>query len=363
MSNVFPTVKTIIRESCEQTGLDFHNLWNGENKGSLKLSAIIETAGYDADTHYPVTSQGKEQCWNCISNSFKQYLRSYPASKRYKIKLHEELMDCLQYMMETYHLVQPDRLQKAMKAPTDEDSTAVLLKCLHDRSGVTVRRLQRKLGKSRTAVLDDLKRLNSSRSNADLDPLQFAGISVSANIETWKNGSERAIRYCTPETIHPLAMLLNLSQVGELLRSLYYAYSEKNSQISYRIALNIWMQLSAYCRDKVAVVYGNLDDGFLMFLEELKDDAESGEVKNEFLSEPEMIRDGFVNRREEFVAAIKGGLHFRIMLQNCQEWIDSTQIQMLQPEQFRATVHGENADVNVIEFAEKAIKKFEYLEA
>ena len=364
MDYKLPSVREMIKDACEHTGLDFDKLWQGNNQGLPKLSIIIKGMGYDPDKAVTKTAKGKRQCWTCIADGFRQYLRSYPASRKYKQKEYESLMKCLHHIQEKYQLVSADEVGDALTAPLSEDTTAALLKCLHNRSGVTIRRLTRVLRKSRPAVLEDLKRLDPKLASKEMDPLQFAGQDVFANIETWKNGSERAIRYCTPETIHPLAMLLNLSQVGTLLQSLYDSYSKRESQICYRLALNVWLQLSEYCRNRVAFVFGSKDKGFQEFLNELQCDADSGEMQVGFLSEPEMIQDGFVNRREEFAAAIKGGSHCRIILPDSRGWIDSAQIRMLGPTLFEAEIPDEESEqMRTVEFSADAVKKFEYLDA
>lgn len=333
MGKTLPTVETIIRESCEKTELDFERLWTG----SLSVPDLLKKELYVLDNPFPDTQSGKKKCWTCIVTGFRQYLKSYPAAAYTKQKLYEQLLNCLNDINETYGLVPEKALDYSLHAPVVEDPTASLLKALHQRSGLTYSELEKKLGKSRQAVQQLLERLDPPISVKEAEPLRFAGQAIYAKVKKWKNPRERAYRYNTPDSVHPVSMLLNVSQVGALLESLYVSYVKGGSSISRGMALDIWTQLSDYGRERIQTVFGVQDKGFDGFLEELQDDMLHGQRTAAFLTESEMLRDDQldINGQEKFAMALKAGEAFQFRIGNDSDWVDSSDIQMVGPKKFR----------------------------
>lgn len=333
MDNKLPSVKEMIKDACENTELDFDTLWCGESSQSFSLSAVMtEDQIRQADIH-PVTKQAGKAQWELMSIIFQKYMDSYPANAVFKQKLYEDLMNCLQYVLDVYALVASDKLKTALEAPVKEDPTATFLKVLHNQSGLTADEIAEQLHKSREAVLNDFKRLNEKK-------LRYAGQVVTAEIK--RDDANQPYRYHTPNTIHPLSMLLNVSQAGELMKSLYCSYAEQGRGICRGIALNIWLQLSDYGRVRIEQVFGANDMGFRAFLRELQEDAEDGIRMAGYLSEAEMIQDNSpwdISEGQRFSVAVKGGLHCKIQLGGSNEWIDSEEIQMLGPTSFRVIKH------------------------
>lgn len=333
MGKTLPTVETIIRESCEKTGMDFERLWTS----SLSIPDLLRKELYELDKPFPDTQSGKKKCWTCIVTGFRQYLKSYPAAAYSKQKLYEQLLNCLNDINETYMLVPEKALDHALRAPVVEDPTASLLKALHQRSGLTYTELEKKLGKSRQAVQQLLERLDPPLSSKEEEPLRFAGQAIYAKVRKWKNPRELAHRYNTPDSVHPVSMLLNVSQVGALLMSLYDSYVNRGSSISRGMALDIWTQLSDYGRDRIQEVFGVQDEDFDAFLKELQDDMLHGQRTASFLTESGMLRDDQldINGQEKFAMALKAGEAFQFRIGNDPKWIDSSEIQMLGPKLFR----------------------------
>ena len=333
MGKTLPTVETIIRESCEKTGMDFERLWTG----SLSLPDLLKKELYELDKPFPDTQSGKKKCWTCIVTGFRQYLKSYPAAAYTKQKLYEQLLNCLNDINRTYGLVPEKALEHALRAPVVEDPTASLLKALHQRSGLTYTKIEEKLDKSRQAVQQLLERLDPTFSAKEAEPLRFAGQAIYAKVRIWKNPHERAFRLNTPDSVHPVSMLLNVSQVGALLMSLYDSYVNRGSSISRGMALDIWTQLSDYGRERIQTVFGVQDKGFDGFLEELQDDMLNGQRTASFLTESGMLRDDQldINGQEKFAMALKAGEAFQFRIVNDPNWIDSSDIQMLGPKLFR----------------------------
>lgn len=330
MESKLPSVKEMVKESCENTGLDFEKLWNGERENSFSLSFVMTDGEIRMADLHPETTKDRKKQWELLSIVFQKYMDSYPAASVFKQTLYENLMECLQFIVDTYALVSADKLSNALEVPVKEDSTAALLKALHCQAGLTANQLAEELRKSRPAVINDLNRLGSPKK----DPLRYAGQIVTAEVE--KNTAGKPYRYWTPNTIHPVSMLLNVTQTGELLNSLYHSYVDRGVSICRGIALNVWLQLSEYGRERIRKVFGQRDEEFGDFLKELQEEAENGIRIAEYLSELEMIQSGDwdINCKEQFEIAVKGGFHCRIKLKNHREWIDGNQIQMRSPTKF-----------------------------
>ena len=120
MDNKLLSVKEMIKDACENTGLDFDRLWCGENSQSFSLSAVMtEDQIRQADIH-PETKQARKAQWELMSIIFQKYMDSYPANAVFKQKLYEDLMNCLQYVLDVYALVSSDKLKTALsKANSD----------------------------------------------------------------------------------------------------------------------------------------------------------------------------------------------------------------------------------------------------
>lgn len=338
MDNKLPSVKEMIRNACENTGINFDRLWSGENARSISLcSTMTDEQRQKADYHPETKRSGKAQ-WELMSIIFQKYMDSYPANAVFKQKLYEDLMKCLQYILDVYALVSSDKLKNALEAPVKEDPTAAFLKALHNQSGLTAEEIAEQLHKKREAVLNDFKRLNKKK-------LRYAGQIVAAEIK--RDESIQPYRYRTSNTVHPLSMLLNVSQVGELLKSLYYSYAEQGRNICRGLALSIWLQLSDYGRNRIEQVFAANDEAFRAFLEELQVDVEDGIGMAGYLSEAEMIQEDSpwdISEGQRFSVAVKGGMHCKILLGGSKEWIDSKDIQMLGPSSFRVNGLGEDQD-------------------
>ncbi len=95
-------------------------------------------------------------------------------------------------------------------------------------------------------------------------------------------------KYYSRDTLSPIVLQLNVTQVGMLLRGMMMLYNNEVSNNSYEMALNIWSQLSEHVRDRVKEHVYHDNREFIQFLDDLEKDECSNRI---FVTEREMSED------------------------------------------------------------------------
>ena len=173
-----------------------------------------------------------------------------------------------------------------------------MLKELHARDGLTRDELSDRLGINPRAVQKDLRKLDKNLYRGDKPvgegeyvPFYIGGQEVSVKIDEILSDDkgDKKKRFRTLNTVHPIVLQENLMEAGILLQSLSRNYFASGSQISRRIALNIWYQLSDYAQDRLKKYIAVDDPELKDLIAEFEDDTPDQRMAEGFNSEREML--------------------------------------------------------------------------
>jgi hypothetical protein len=217
--------------------------------------------------------QNTNQTFMAICGGMNEYLAEVrkPAYTRQQIW---ELFDTWLRQIHSYFNMITDFPEDWAERPIIEEKAVTMIKALHARDGVTKQELCEKLGIKGRMVQNLLRAIDPSLQNDGTQPtdktlVRFGGQVMHTKIYCEKRAHEEW-RYYTPETIHPLAFQWNVMQVGSALMAFFQATAQDRYICQY-LAIDLWAQLSKYGKQRIRDIFGNLDAGFLRFLEDLED--------------------------------------------------------------------------------------------
>ena len=203
--------------------------------------------------------------------------------------------------------------------PLQVDKDVELIKLLHG-EGMTREELAEQLHLTPRAVQNKLAALGPA--SPHMPPLRIAGqamhVSISSKrIQPEYGTKKNTKRFYTPNTLHPIALQLNIAQLLTLFYALYQNYECNYSNMSEIIALDNWVQLSGYAKDRLQKLAGDPNgmllpyskeyrEGFMNYLNNMEA-AVQDECHNAFRTERDLIRDGFLTQDEEVVLLYKAG--------------------------------------------------------
>lgn len=282
----------------------FDRYYRGTSNGSNSLKRIIDTNGYNDIYDY--------------ADVLSDYYSEYPASPVFKEKsLRPFLVSWYRNITET--LDEEDRSEDIFPHFAVRDKTIELVKALQRREGISKQELSRILGESEIntrSVQSDLRRLSpklvkDKRYRRKIRPLTVGGYAV--NVDISEKRGERGIKYyCTPNSVHPLVLLPNVSQAAVLLMSLADRYVNYESDIALTAGIDIWLQLTDYCKDRIIKVFAEDNRNLKKFIEALKRAAEnSTDVR--YMSEREM-NEYITNADENLMLAMKRSANYELSL-------------------------------------------------
>lgn len=133
------------------------------------------------------------------------------------------------------------------------DKNIKLMKLLHP-PGRTKAEIAAELEIGERSVQDRLSAMNLE-GNPDRGMVYFAGQPVRVPIQTERirtdlNKKKNTLRYVTPNTVHPIGLQLNITQLLSLFQALNL-YRMQNQNIGDDVAKDIWVQLSEYGQRKL----------------------------------------------------------------------------------------------------------------
>ncbi len=276
----------------------FAMLWEGTGK-TPGLAYLIRNAGINPSDIRSPEHLITADVWRTVACAMDDWLRASTAPAVYRQQHWDCFVSCLRTLRDRYLPGQDLDPEEELRKPLLEDRVTVLVKSLHERDGISKSELADRLGISGRTLQSDLDRLT----DPEKAPLRFAGQEVRLKVDIrQKHGPGQEKKYFSENTLHPLAMQLNLMQVGILLQSLC-SYSETSS-LCLDLALEIWVQLSDYARQRLKTVFSSGSRAFADFTDEL--DAELLEGHEfRFVTEQEMIDHGNVNLHDELIHALK----------------------------------------------------------
>lgn len=171
---------------------------------------------------------------------------------------------------------------KEEKAVVREGDIAVrLIKLLHQRNGVSKEEIAKELGVSTRIVQKYLRKLdpdmyidkNYPVPIEPIEPFRIGGQQLSAKISVRREG--RKEYYFTENSIHPIVLQENLTQIYCLINSLALYYEDNNLYRGFEFdtACDIWCQLSEYAKDKTKNYFKWIrrDEGVLKFITVLEE--------------------------------------------------------------------------------------------
>ena len=201
-------------------------------------------------------------CIKAIAKAMMNYLECYPAPFSYKQHLRRKFYEWITVIQHQYNFELSEAHLEGFVVPSGEKDTAVaMLKELHARDGLT------------------------------RDELSIGGQEVSVKIDEILSDDkgDKKKRFRTLNTVHPIVLQENLMEAGILLQSLSRNYFASGSQISRRIALNIWYQLSDYAQDRIKKYIAVDDPDLKDLIAEFEDDTPDQRMAEGFNSEREML--------------------------------------------------------------------------
>ena len=203
-------------------------------------------------------SQGGDLKADCglISDAMGKTLDGQPGSIEHKQRLWEVFNVWLAVMEKEYGFSISRPLRPFLES---EDGKLIqLLKGLHGTDGLGCERapLCDKIGVKEKTRRTYLKRLNGDLED---EPWTLGGQRVSTDVKIRKDGRKRYTY--TPDTLHPIVMQLNITQVAYLLKSLGIAYDSHcyGNELSADLAYGIWSQLSPYAKKRIREAYVSED--------------------------------------------------------------------------------------------------------
>lgn len=274
----------------------------------------IRAATFHSVYRYTVDFLEREQGYNCddtkllhyICLGMGRYLRSYPTRPIFKQQLKTKLVEWIKEIEQAYHLPSnmivdfwPDYVEK--------DTGIALVKLLHARKpGITKTALKEALEcDSKKTVQNNLRKLDPSLNEApqptDPTPLRIGGHVMHVDIKCEPVPDSHGDRsYYTPNTLHPLVMQLNVTQTAAVLMALQNAYDRSEySTYCADVALDIWCQLSDYCKERIELIFTQNNPEFKVFLRMLSQEIEDGRYP-EFKTERIMAESGTLTEQLEY---------------------------------------------------------------
>lgn len=237
--------------------------------------AVSELAGR------PEAEYTDTQLLAAISDSMGAYLQSYRAQPVFKQKIREKLLEWIHAIGSEYH-VELENAQADWVIPVQRDSGMELVRLLHDRKGLTKIELADRLGISTKTVQNDLRRLDPSLCEENPrkapEPLRAAGHEMRVRIRCDEvPGSHGDRRYSTPDTLHPLVLQFNVTQVAAVLMALQQSY-DSGIYGTYCLdsAMDIWCQLTPYCQSRIEKIFAGRNADFKAFLDAIRDEVKHG---------------------------------------------------------------------------------------
>jgi len=188
-----------------------------------------------------------------------------------------------------------DHIADYFYEPVAGDLTIRVLKELQNREGVTKDELSDKLGKCNKTIQNELSKLNSKKKGTET---RICGQIVKVPIRYWDEADEedkhkRNVRhYCTPNSLHPVFLQMNVMQAGTLLASLESTYHNDEWDISLGLALDLWCQLTEYGRERVKIAFPGCNE----FWEELDDLMDGQKRTPSFVTERQLAAGNISNR-------------------------------------------------------------------
>jgi len=235
-----------------------------------------------------------ERAFDAVVSGMLEFLESYPAPFSFKQKTRDNFYAWLKRIQVAYD-VSGTEIPKSMEpSKSDRHIGVAILKHLHPREGVTVKKMAADLKVTPRAIQKDLNKLSSSANNSsDQDErIRLGGQPLQATIETVKDpdtGEEvNPKAYFTRNTVSPLVLQENIMQLATLLKALCRQFWDYNDDSARIIAIDIWNQMTKYAQEKIKRYYTYDNKDLVFFIGMLDDDFPDGR-KCPYYTERQML--------------------------------------------------------------------------
>ena len=260
-----------------------------------------------------------------IAYGMNYYIRGYQAIPAFKQKIWNQFYEWLLCIGKKYNISKiEDIADTVLEKPVDEDLAVAVVKALHvgasktemaDMYCVSEKTIQNTLHLLDPTLDQDA---GSGKMKEKRKTPRFGGQLLqvdikSENVEELKADNSKKVgkkyrKYSTEETLHPVALQMNVTQVGIFLKGMQLAFDTEVSYHSLNMAINVWSQLSEYCKSRLKEWYHPEDIDFHGFLQTV----EEAENAKPFITEVEMFDDESVDNQLNL--AFKGSRRCNIKL-------------------------------------------------
>lgn len=289
-------LKRLLKETYD--GDDFDKIWLGEkNKPSLEkcfLDGVFEDV---VSTEYDDIIEG-----------LSLYLRKLPMSPIYKQKCIVPIFERWVERIINHPDVNTSKgCINSLPTFVSDSLEIAFVKELHSRSGASKRELSEKLNVSEKTIQTNLRSLCPDLSKVKSKESANKSLNIcghSLNVPVSEKTIARVKYYSTPNTVNPLVLFQNVMQVGVTLTALCKLFNENESEIAINIGVDIWLQLSEYCRSRIKDVFGSKNPVFDSFISSIEYSIKSPKISG-FVTEREMIKK-YGNFEERLIYCVKG---------------------------------------------------------
>jgi len=215
--------------------------------------------------------------------------------------------------------------------------------------GVTKEDAAAQLGNISTKTIQDMiSRIDPTRAqNRKLPELTIAGQPIHVDIKEVKVAGDRRPHYFTPESINPVFLQMNISQVGTLLTGLAREYFEGGNNFALGIGKYIYIQLSEYAKDRIIKVFGERSELLLGFMDEIEECDEEKTLLS-FRSEGELLSSGELSYGDRLCLIIKNGTkcNLKINTDNGTAIIKDVRLNMFEDKIIATSDVGEKVELH-----------------
>ena len=242
-----------------------------------------------------------------LFQSFSEYTKRTRASIYIKQNLWEHFACWLNAVAErTNRIAEYETLQEDYESPVVEDPVIQVVQRLQG-EGATKDEIAKMIHATPKTAKNIIRRLDpqvEGKNSVRLNPVRIDGQEINVRIKTKKKMTflleektenedkfKQPVKvFYTTNSLHPVFLQQNLTQVIFLLDSLAKNWEENGSDIVYGIAVDIWMQLSQYAKDKIRDNHQDMIE-LCNLVQQIEDDYMEDNLFSKFLTEKEMLKD------------------------------------------------------------------------
>lgn len=255
-------IMQLLGETCPFEHDIEHKVIYGDNGSKISLRACVDS--YPIDSYCDINSP--RHVLETIIEIFNSYVISLPSPVRYKQRVSDMLCEWAKQISDKLHVSDYDVAGQMMEQYVP-DLTVELIKSMHfnpedSNKGVTKQEIRDKYRISKRSIESYFSRLTGKDKK---NPLRIAGQTVTTHVDAIEV-TGMASKYYTQDTISPIFLPANISQLKTLLKGLYYESRMNRDPFAMTLAIDIWSQLSEYAKERIKKYYGRPDRNFNEFL-------------------------------------------------------------------------------------------------